>query len=106
MNRTENGRTVTSSTQGNCEFVVADLVAKLAGVSLSTSVRVIAAMDAIAKAHELEPAELAVFEDTPVSLPDLSRAENTERAYAHVCQSVKADPGMLSEDQREKLRVD
>lgn len=106
MNRTENGHTVSGTAQGNCEFVVADLVAKLAGVSLSTSVRVIAAMDAIAKVHELEPVELAVFEDTPVALPNLARAENTERAYAQVCQSVKADPSLITEAQREKLRID
>ncbi len=106
MSRTENGHTVHSLSNADCEFVVADLAAKLAGVSLSTAVRVIAALDAIGKVHELEPVDLAVFEDTPVSLPNLKRAEDTEHAYQHVCDAVQARPNDFPTEQREKLRVE
>lgn len=106
MARTENGFTVESKTDHELEFVVADLAAKLAGVSLSTAVRVIAALDAIQEVHEIYPEEIAVFDDTPIALPDATRSEATQRAYEQVA-AVKGETGWgISDDQWGKLRVD
>lgn len=102
MKRTENGSTVETA---NHAFVAADLVAKLAGVSLGTVAKVIAAQDVVGEVFDLDDWELLDFASVPLALPDEDRASMTNTAYAHIVSVCRDDAEAFSQDQRERLKL-
>lgn len=102
MSRTENGSTVETE-KGS--FVAADLIAKLAGVSLGTVAKVMAAQDAIEIVFELEGWELIDFESVPTALPDAERATATNAAFEHIVEEYNRAFSTISADQWEKIKI-
>lgn len=100
----ENGMTLTAHAAGlGVQFVPADIVAKLAGVSLSTAREVIAALDVISDSLGIVNSAKALLqtENLPSALPDEARSDSTRRVFAYIVS--KADT--LTEDQRANVKA-
>lgn len=86
--REEHGRPL--ALQGG-PVVAADIVAKLAGISLSTAVRAIAALSVVKSTTGIPADKLISFEDTPLALPDEVRAHNTLQLYEAIAEQAEPD---------------
>lgn len=69
-------------------FVTAHLAAKLSGVNLGTTLKVLAALDAIRATHKALPGSLLDYWRAPLGYVDAAGSAQIEEAYGHVIDNA------------------